>query len=99
MEQRTIHVDLTLTLDDFDGELREVAHAHVRGYGVRGFCTAIGGDTETKAAEAARAAVRKLRAIEGDDLTEELTRKAPAKPPAQEPEPAPLLYLTDIAVR
>ena len=72
--KKKITVQVVIEIELIDGEPFEVATGHVAGTGVRGVCQVIGGgDTETKAAEAARAAVRKLREITGDDFTEELT--------------------------
>ena len=74
--KKQIQITVVIEVEEIEGEQMEVATAYVHGTGVRGVCQVIGGgvDTETKAAEAARAAVRKHRGIIGDDLTEELTQ-------------------------
>ena len=69
-----IQISITIETEDIEGHTMEVATAHVVGTGVRGIVRIIGGgDTETKAAEAGRAAIRKYREIIGDDTNDEIS--------------------------
>ncbi len=69
-----IQISITIETEDIEGHTMEVATAHVVGTGVRGIVRIIGGgDTETKAAEAGRAAIRKYREIIGNDTDDEIS--------------------------
>ena len=70
-----IQISITIEPEDIEGHTMEVATAHVLGTGVRGVVRIIGAgtDTETQAAEAGRAAIRKYREIIGDDTNDEIS--------------------------
>ena len=72
---KPIQISITIETEDIDGHMLEVATAHVLGTGVQGVVRIIGGgaDTETKAAEAGRAAIRKYREIIGNDTDDEIS--------------------------
>ncbi len=72
---KPLQISITIETEDIEGQMIEVASAHVLGTGVHGLVRIIGGgaDTETKAAEAGRAAIRKYREIIGDDTNDEIS--------------------------